>query len=82
MPQRIYDREIRDLRTDNSFAVREDLLHHQDHQVVYRGKQLGLERIGTQMVTQFPLDPMYLIDLGVIKQVLLSYVEKKERREM
>ncbi|KAK3918596.1 Halomucin [Frankliniella fusca] len=51
------------LRSDDSFRNREDPLHHQQI-------RSPLEDIGTGMVSQFRLDPLHLIWLGVFKRWL------------
>lgn len=33
-----------------------------------------------KLVTQFPLDPMHLIYLGVVKQILVNYLTEKTRK--
>lgn len=45
------------LRTDESFFTRKDLLHHH-----FSNEKSILETNGIKMVTQFPLDPMHLLD--------------------
>ena len=51
-------------RTDRSFYYRVDTLYHRvkNHSL--------LESVGIEMVTQFPIDPMHCIDLGVTKKIL------------
>jgi hypothetical protein len=55
------------LRTDESFQQRLSLSHHH---VEYQlpGSHV-LKNAGIKMVSQFVLDPMHLLDLGVIKKI-------------
>lgn len=53
-----------ELRTDFSFKER----IHREHHILL--EETELEKIGVNMVTQFPLDPMHLVDLGVTKKLL------------
>jgi len=55
------------LRSDEDFSSRTDPTHHA---VPFRSERHILESINTKMVSQFPLDPMHLIDLGVTKKWL------------
>lgn len=50
------------LRTDESFRNREQLQHHEGIS--------PLERLGTGLVSQFRLDPMHLLYIGVFKRLL------------
>lgn len=38
----------------------------------FQNEKLPLEIINVKMISQFPLDPMHLIDLGVVKKYLLE----------
>lgn len=60
-------------RTDNSFLNRDDANHH------HTTERLGLETIGIGCVTQFPLDYMHCILLGVMKQMLNLWIKVKRR---
>lgn len=51
------------LRTDETFR---DRLHPEHHKPEYRSKRSILEDLGFRMISQFPLDPMHIIDLGVV----------------
>lgn len=62
------------LRSDESFSSRRDLQHHNQN---YYNKQSVLEKVGVGMVSQIPIDPMHLIDLGVVKKCLLLLLEDK-----
>ena len=59
--------EIASLRSDNSFENRTDVLYHS---ASYLHMKSPLEFLKVGMVSQFPLDPMHLIDLGVVKKIL------------
>src|SRR5207237_10666436 len=59
-----YDSE---LRTDESFTLKENHLHHNDTTPLL-GLRLGL-------VTEFPLDHMHLVFLGVVKKLLKSWLK-------
>lgn len=39
--------------------------------------EMKLESMGIGMVSQFPIDPMHLIDLGITKKILLAMINKK-----
>lgn len=60
-------------RTDNSFLNREDGNHH------HTTNRLGLENIEIGCVTQFPLDYMHCVLLGVMKQLLTLWLKVKRR---
>ncbi|XP_025263565.1 uncharacterized protein LOC105249208 isoform X2 [Camponotus floridanus] len=53
------------LRTDESYNNQKQPYHHTGHS--------PLEKIGTGLVSQFRLDGMHLIFLGVIKRLLLTW---------
>lgn len=50
------------LRTDTSFRERHDCNHHNDNSI--------LERLPIDMVSDFPLDGMHLVYLGVMRRLL------------
>lgn len=60
----VYQIKSGELRSDESFLSRMDKPHH--HQM----NATKLEVAGIKMVTQFPLDPMHLLDLGIGKRIL------------
>lgn len=70
----IYETEIKLLRSDQTFKSR---LHRQHHQKEYQNKKTALETLGIGMVTQIPIDPMHLIDLGITKKILLRLISLK-----
>ncbi|KAI8119858.1 hypothetical protein CVS40_8792 [Lucilia cuprina] len=57
-----------DFISDADFSSRKYLNHHQKE---FCCKQSPFEKFGLLMVTQVPLDPMHLIDLGVMKKILV-----------
>ncbi|XP_067630062.1 uncharacterized protein [Eurosta solidaginis] len=56
-------------RTDISFEKRDHVSHHSPQ---FRQQKPVLEDAGFKMVSQFPLDCMHLVDLGVVKRFLKS----------
>lgn len=64
-----YATTVSSLRTDEDFMQRKDSSHHIQ---CFQQNITALEEIGIEMVTQFPLDAMHLIDLGVAKKILSS----------
>lgn len=75
----VYQLKAGILRTDDSFLHRTDQTHHLslDHSV--------LEQSGVNMVTQFPLDSMHLVDLGIVKKMLIYIIEgmsKSQKSEL
>ncbi|KAI8123574.1 hypothetical protein CVS40_5886 [Lucilia cuprina] len=61
-------------RTDITFQFRCHPFHHSEE---FREKRSVLEDSGFEMVSQFPLDSMHLVDLGVTKKLLKLLVNKK-----
>lgn len=61
------------LRTDETFSSRDDMGHH------HREQELGLEKLNIGCVSQFPLDYMHCILLGVMKQLLTLWIKVKRR---
>ncbi|KAI8125589.1 hypothetical protein CVS40_4497 [Lucilia cuprina] len=47
------------------------------HKPMYLELQMKLEVVGIKMMTQFPLDAMHLIDLGITKKILSAIINKK-----
>ncbi|XP_067637611.1 uncharacterized protein [Eurosta solidaginis] len=60
-------------QTDESFKNRQDISHHR---LEYKNKETVLESANFGMVSQFPLDPMHLVDLGVMKKLLNLLISK------
>lgn len=61
-------------RTDETFALRSSLEHHQPE---FLNRPSLLESCGFGMVTQFPIETMHLIDLGIQKKTLKMIVNKE-----
>ncbi|CAL8141491.1 unnamed protein product [Orchesella dallaii] len=57
------------LRTDSSFRSKRDIAHH-------NGDSIFLE-LDIDMVSQFPLDYLHLVCLGVVRKVLRQWVKGK-----
>lgn len=55
------------LRTDEKFCLR----HNEDHHL----NDSPLENIGLKMITQFPLDYMHLVCLGVMKRLIKLWIQ-------
>lgn len=64
---------MRESRTDESFASRRDPEHHDDAHKDASNKSL-LEIYNYRMVSQITLETMHMIDLGVLKQVVESFL--------
>lgn len=62
-----------DRRTDSMFKSR---AHPEHHSELFRNNLTDLEEANIKMVTQFPIDPMHLIDLGVTRKILNLLVKK------
>lgn len=67
------------LKTDESFEPRRYLSSHRPS---HHNKKSELENIGIGMVSQIPIDPMHLIDLGVVRKMLLSLVNSKSAKNV
>lgn len=63
----MYSTEISSLRTDETFRNRMHKIHHHTH---FQTRQTALETAGIGMVSQFPIEPMHLVDLGAVKKIL------------
>lgn len=72
----MFDDKVADLRTDDSFSYRHQKEHHLS-QYELPGS-LRLEMLGVGMVSQFPIDPMHSVDLGVMKRILDRIVKHKK----
>ena len=55
------------LRTDHDFSRKVDEKHHTQ-------QQSPLENLGIGMVSQFVLDPLHLLYLGVVRRLLLAWI--------
>lgn len=70
----IFQTSVCEKRTDLSFKNRRDKSHH--HQE-YLDKPTALEVGNINMVSQFPIEPMHLLDLGITKKMLTLVVNGK-----
>lgn len=59
-------------RTDNTFTKR---IHPEHHNPKFLHNKSVLEEIGIKMVSQFPIDPMHLVDSGVVKRCIQSFLD-------
>ncbi|XP_075158457.1 uncharacterized protein LOC142231716 [Haematobia irritans] len=66
----VYSSYISQLRTDDDFKQRTQKEFHKQNSM---NGPTGLEELGIGMISQFPLEPMHLIDLGVTKK-MVSYL--------
>lgn len=57
-------------RTDQTFSNRDHIEHHNIM------RTLLLEQMGVGMVSQFPLDIMHLVDIGVTRKMLQAFLAK------
>lgn len=57
-------------RTDETFSNRDHPVHHNIFETML------LEKFGIRMVSQFPLDVMHLVDIGVTRKILQAFVAK------
>lgn len=64
------------LRTDETFR---DRLHPEHHKPEYRSQRSILEDLGFRMISQFPLDPMHIIDLGSFSDLSTTCNISKQR---
>lgn len=77
----VFSSKSSDLRTDEDFCNRKQKEFHKE---MYGTSHSSLETFGVKMITQFPLDPMHLLDLGVTKKMLyyLTVINKKSNITM
>ncbi|XP_058987390.1 uncharacterized protein LOC131806751 [Musca domestica] len=64
-------------RTDEAFLARKSQAYHIQQ---FRSETHPLELCNIKMVTQFPLDTMHLIDLGVFKKMLRLILQNKHTK--
>lgn len=69
----LYQTFAGNLRTDESFFYREDSMHHRPE---FLERHSLLEQTGIGHVSQFVIDPMHLIDLGISKKLSVAIVDK------
>ncbi|CAH8609413.1 unnamed protein product [Schistosoma rodhaini] len=60
------------LRTDDSFRNQTQSIHHQGHSI--------FESLPIDMISTFPLDPMHMVYLGVIKKLVTLWIELGHKR--
>jgi hypothetical protein len=63
-----------DLRKNESFRNREQEEHHNGDS--------PLEMLNLNMVLDFPIDPMHLIDLGVTRKLILTWIRGPLERRL
>lgn len=64
-------------RTDQTFADRTHSEHHSDE---HKLKFSILERFGFLMISQFPLDVMHMVDLGIGKLIISSIMNSIKKQ--
>lgn len=64
---------VGELRTDESFRNRDDMKHHKPE---FQTRHLSLESI-IGMVSQFVIDAMHAVDLGVTKRILKAVINNE-----
>lgn len=69
-----YSLNIGEKRSDEDFSLRR---YENFHQPLHQEVEMELERLGIGMITQFPLESMHLIDLGITKKILTAIAKKK-----
>ncbi|XP_067648011.1 uncharacterized protein [Eurosta solidaginis] len=67
----IFNTAVAQPRSDEDFKLRRYGNYHKP----MLDSCLSLETIGIKMVTQFPLEPMHLVDLGIVKKMLKALLE-------
>jgi len=67
----VYSASVGSPRTDENFRNRTYLSHHSHY---FKDRPLLLEKLNIDIISAFPLDPMHLIDLGVVKNILDLFV--------
>lgn len=70
----VFSDSVAEKRTDIDFKNRSDVDYHQ---AIMLHSESKLEHFGIQMVTQFPLDVMHLLDLGVCKKIFSLLISNK-----
>lgn len=74
-----YCTESSELITDQDFEQRKFKKHHKKD---FYLKKTPLENINIKMVSQVPLDPMHLLDLGVTRKMILRLIQNKVNFEI
>jgi hypothetical protein len=73
----IFQAKRGDLRSDLGFNLRLDPLYHHKE---FLFENVPLELIDIGLVSQIPLEPMHLLDMGVTKRMMRLFVENKGNR--
>jgi hypothetical protein len=73
----VYQNIAGEPRSDESFLHREDPEHHNP---LFLEEPNPLEILDIGMVSQVPIEPMHLLDLGVMKKLLVFYISNKGNR--
>jgi hypothetical protein len=73
----VFSKTVVGCRTDQSYTNRSD---PQFHSELYLNQKNPLEEIGTHMITQVPIEPMHLLDLGVMKKLLVLFLENSKKK--
>lgn len=69
-----FDNKTGNVISDDDFMQRKYPLHHHPK---FREEKTELETLGIGMISQFPLDCMHLIDLGVTRKIINSLLNGK-----
>lgn len=69
-----YSTKSRELISDSDFACRKYLGHHKKK---FYEEKSPFEKLNLGMVSQVPLDPMHLVDLGVMRKFLIRIITNK-----
>lgn len=75
----VYSTTIGNRRSNEEFFERSQVSYHKPY---FQTNKSSLEELGIGMVSQFPLDPMHLIDLGVTRKILLSLLNNKASEKL
>ncbi|XP_049308070.1 uncharacterized protein LOC125777356 [Bactrocera dorsalis] len=70
----VYPTKVGKIVSDEDFDLRRHIDHHQ---IGFRTVKTPFEKVNLKMITQVPLDPMHLIDLGVMKKFLVRILKNK-----
>lgn len=74
-----YSTELSELITNDDFRQR---IYKSHHQKKFRSESTPLENINVEMISQIPLDPMHLVDLGVTRKIVLRLIQNKVNFEI
>jgi hypothetical protein len=73
----VFSKTVVGCRTDQSYTDRSDPKFHSE---LYLTQKNPLEELGTQMITQVPIEPMHLLDLGVMKKLLVLFLDNSQKK--